>query len=91
MHSMAYSCVIGANWGDLSLCRLGRFILVPNGAICHSAKWADFVLGAKWGDYNTMPIGAISGSWSRLHFMHHLHKLRIFISFIRIWFLTFMW
>jgi len=42
MHSMAYSCVIGvkwgdyhcANWGDLSVSQLGRFIILPNGAIC---------------------------------------------------------
>jgi len=37
---------------------------VPNGAICYSAKWGDLSLGAKRGDYNIMPIGAISGSWS---------------------------
>jgi len=34
MHSMACSCVIGANWGDLSLCQMGRFVIMPNGAIC---------------------------------------------------------
>jgi hypothetical protein len=73
----------------------GAIISVPIGAIyqCanwgelfYSAKWDDLSIGAKCGDYNIMPIGAISG----LHLMHHLHKVLILISVICIELLTFI-
>jgi hypothetical protein len=94
VHNIAYSCVIGAKWGDQKLfCQMGRSkTILPNGAIkklfCQMGRSKTILPNgaiyscANWGDIRIMV---------KLHLMHHLHKYRILISIICIELLTLMW
>ena len=54
---MAYSCVIGAKWGDYHCVNWGDYHCVNwgdyhcvNWGDYHCANWGNLSLGAKWGD-----------------------------------------
>lgn len=47
MHSMAYSCVIGAKWGDYHCANSGDY---------HCANWGDYQC-ANWGDLSFCQMG----------------------------------